>query len=356
MFWRWHGFIDTMYRNYCRLHSLTCHSGPDLASDPWMGDNDPDILAGGTVPSPGPHWLSPDIWNRRNEVTTDACIPRDPPPSLNTVGGVTRDCGSSADHENPVAGVPNFLYATLRNTRPSPARDVYAEVAVYIANASTGLSWPTDFTRLPESRQFITLHLEPNQVTDIGPLPWTPPSPSPSDHWCIYIRVLSVQEAPLVEGTNVDANVANSNSIAWRNLKIVEPGEEKKASKFIVRNIQEGDERLMLQFDLAPALFQTGRLVVTLDDALQRAFKAGQGKIEGLERTAPGVYTVTSAKARIDGLLLPARRAGAATIQLEGGDREAEGDVQVTQSSSKGVDGGVTLRVAKKGKSARRPR
>src|SRR5215210_5202159 len=100
---------------------------------------------------------------------------------------------------------------------------------------------------LPESRQFITLNLEPGQVTDIGPLPWTPPSPSPSDHWCIYIRVLSVQEAPLVEGANVDTNVANSNSIAWRNLKIVQPGQEKKSAQFIVRNIRAGEERLVLQ-------------------------------------------------------------------------------------------------------------
>jgi len=348
MFFRWHGFIDTMYRNYCSLRGITCFSGPDPASDPWMGDNAADIAANGAVPSPAPHWLSPDIWNRRTEVTTDACIPRDPAPNLNTVGGVTRHCGSSADHENPLTGVTNFLYATLRNTRPAPARNVYAEVAVYIANASTGLAWPTDFTMLPESRQFITLFLEPGQVTDIGPLPWTPPSPSPSDHWCLYIRVLSVQEAPLVEGTNVDTNVANSNSIAWRNLKIVGPG-EKKISSFIVRNIQAAEERLALQLDVTPALFQTGKLVLRLDDALQRAITAGEARLDGVKRTEQGLFTVTSPKARIDGIRLAAREQGAATVELDApAGRAAEGDVQVTQFSSKGVDGGVTLRVAKK--------
>jgi len=32
------------------------------------------------------------------EVTTDACVPRTSPPDLNTVGGITRKCGSEADH------------------------------------------------------------------------------------------------------------------------------------------------------------------------------------------------------------------------------------------------------------------
>lgn len=350
MFWRWHGFIDTMYRNYCRLRAVTCHSGPDPASEPWIGDNAADIAANGSVPSPGPHWLSPDIWNRRAEVTTDACIPRDPPPNLNTVGGVTRDCGSSADHENPVAGVTNFLYATLRATGPAPTRNVYAEVAVYIANASTGLAWPTDFTLLPESRQFITLHLEPGQVTAIGPLPWVPPSPAPSDHWCIYVRVLSVQEAPLVEGANVGTNVANSNSIAWRNLKIVSPGQERKIARFAVRNLQAGDEWLALQVEVTPALFQTGTLVLRLDETLQRGITAGNARLEGLKMTGRGVFAMTSEKSSITGIRLAARQQGAATVQLDApAGKAAEGDVQVSQISSKGIDGGVTLRVARKG-------
>lgn len=350
MFWRWHGFIDTLYRNYCKLHGGTCFSGPDPASDPWMGDNAADILANGTVPSPGPHWLSPDIWNRRAEVTTDACVPRDGSGHLITVGGVTRDCGTSADHENPLSGTPNFLYATLRNTRPSPARNVYAEVAVYIANASTGLSWPADFTMLPESRQFITLHLEPNQVTAIGPLPWTPPSPVPSDHFCIYVRVLSVQETPPVEGTNIDTNVANSNSISWRNLKIVDSASGMKMSKFIVRNIQRQTEKLALQIDTAPQLLEGGRLVLRLDPALARAFAEGKGKVEGLRAGENGTFFVTQPRARIEGFVIGARKEGAAAVELELAKEGLEGDVQVTQISSKGADGGVTLRVSRKAK------
>lgn len=347
LFWRWHGFIDVLYRNFCQLKGISCLVLKAPASDPWMGDNAADIAANGAVPSPAVHWLSPDIWNRRAQVNTVGCLPRDPPPHLNTVGGITRDCGSEADHENPLAGATNYLYATLRNDRPGATRTVYAEVAVYIASASTGLSWPTDFTMLPQSRQFLTLHLEPGQVTDIGPLPWTPPSPSPSDHWCIYIRVLSVQETPPSESANVDANVAGSNSVAWRNLKIANPGDELKKAIFIVRNVQRSEDRLGLQFDVTPRLMDQGRLVLRLDEKLQRAMEAGKAKLEGVQRTQPGVFAVTSPKGRITGLRMAARQQGVATIQFDG-SREVLGEIHVTQFSSNGNDGGVTLRVAKK--------
>jgi Common central domain of tyrosinase len=348
MFWRWHGFIDLMYRNFCRVKNLTCHSTPDPTTDAWMGDNDPDIAAVGNVPSPAPRWLSPDIWNRRTAVTTDACIPRIPPPHLTTVGGVTRDCGTAADHENPVSGVTNFLYATLRNTRPGATRIAYAEVAVYIANASTGLAWPADFTLLPESRQLITIHLEPGETTDIGPLPWTPPAPTTSDHWCLYIRVLSVQEAAAVETANVDSNVANSNSIAWRNVKVVPPGQGRTTSRFTMRNIREGEERLALQIELAPELLKTGQVTLVLDPPLQSALEAGGAKFDGVEMRKPNLLVITTPKARIDGFLLKPRAQGSLTLELTStAPNKIEADVHITQLSAKGADGGVTLRIGR---------
>ena len=344
MFFRWHGYIDKMYANYCRLPNPApvCHVTAEPAADPWIGDNAADIAASGAVPSPGAHWMSPDIWNRRAPVTTDACIPRAPPPNLNTVGGVVRDCGSDADHENPVTGTTNYLYATLRNSGRTQ-RNAYAEVAVYIANASTGLSWPTDFKLLYDSRQFITLNLEPGQVTDIGPLPWTPPSPTPSDHFCLYIRILSVQEAPLVEGTNVDANVANSNSIAWRNMKVVNPGQMMMA-QFIVRNIQPEEELLTLDVAVPPEMLRTARPVLTIDSVLQRA--AGERlQVRGAQALGHGRVQITEPRAILTGLRLPARGQGVAEIQIDGGPQTPAGDVVITQRSRRGVDGGVTVRV-----------
>ncbi len=347
MFYRWHGYIDRMYGNFCRLKSPApiCHVAAAPAADPWMGDNAADIAGGGTVPSPGARWMSPDIWNRRAPVTTDACVPRIPPPNLHTVGGVTRECGSDADHENPVTGSTNFLYATLRNTGRTQV-NLYAEVAVYIANASTGLAWPADFKLLPDSRQLITLNLEPGQVTDIGPLPWSPPSPAPSDHWCLYIRVLSVQEAPLVEGTNVDTNVANSNSIAWRNMKVVNPGQMMMA-QFIVRNIQRGEETLTLDLAMPPELLRGARPVLLLDPILQRA-SGERLQMRGARALGPGRIEIVEPRAILAGFRMPARAEGVAQFKLEGSAETPPGDVIITQRSSRGVDGGVTVRVGRR--------
>jgi hypothetical protein len=357
MFYRWHGFIDLLYRNYCSFHPASCPvpSPADPSADPWMADNSTDVTDNGTVPSPGTHWISPDVWNRRAAVTTDACVqPLDAYGDHVTSGGVVRDCGSSADHENPVSGVTNYLYGTLRNTRPGSPRVVYAEVGVYYALASSGLTYPTDFTMIPESRQFIALHVEAGTTTSIGPIPWVPPPvPPANDHYCLYMRVLSVQATPPVEGMGIDTDVANNNNLAWRNIKVVAPGDTSPPSFFIVRNIGKGIERLALRFEVPPALIQAQASIrVTLDDRLTRAFHAGQGRVEGLKPDDKGGFVITSARARILGLQLSPREEGHVKIELGPTRASILGDITISQISTKGVDGGVTLRLATKSKGA----
>lgn len=351
MFWRWHGFIDVMYRNYCALHPGACPvpSPPDPTADPWMADNSIDISNNGTVASPGTHWISPDVWNRRTLVTTDACVqPVDAYGDHVTTGGIVRNCGTDADHENPVAGVTNYLYGTLRNTRPGSPRVVYAEVGVYFALASSGLTYPSDFTFVPESRQFIALHLEPGTTTSIGPINWTPPPvPPANDHYCLYLRVLSVQETPPAEGAGIDADVANSNSLAWRNIKVVAPGDPSPPSFFTVRNIGKEAERLALRFDVPPELMQAPAIIrVTFDDALTRAFRAGKGTLDGLKPDGKG-FQITSPKATILGLAMAPRGTGQLKVELAKAKASIRGgDITITQRSARGVDGGVTLRLA----------
>lgn len=353
MFWRWHGFIDVMYRNYCALHPASCPvpSPADPSADPWMADNSSDISNNGTVPSPGTHWLSPDVWNRRTQVTTDACVqPLDAYGDHVTTGGIVRDCGTEADHENPVTGVTNYLYGTLRNTRPGSPRVVYAEVGVYYALASSGLTYPTDFTMIPQSRQFIALHLEPGTTTSIGPIDWTPPPvPPANDHYCLYLRVLSVQETPPTEGAGIDADVANSNSLAWRNIKVVAPGEGGASSFFTVRNIGKRAERLALRFQVPPEMLRAPANVrVTLDEVLMRAFRAGNGKLEGLRADDRGGFLITGEKAQIAGLQMNPQQKGQVKIVLGPMRPTPRGriDLTITQISANGVDGGVTLRLA----------
>ena len=322
------------------------------SAKPWMADNATDIANNGTMPSPGTHWISPDVWNRRTLVATDACLaPVDSYGDHDSSGGVVRNCGSDADHENPVAGVTNYLYGTLRNTRPGSPRVVYAEVGVYYALASSGLTYPADFTFIPESRQFIALHLEPGTTTSIGPIPWTPPPvPPANDHYCLYLRVLSVQTAPPTEGMGIDADVANNNTLAWRNIKVVPPGDVSPPSFFIVRNIGEGPDRLALRFEMTPQLKAAGASIrVTLDEALRRALTEGKGKAEGFRAEANGGFVMTGEKAEIVGILMKPRQTGQVKVELGRTKPNVRGaDLTVTQVSAKGVDGGVTMRLSTK--------
>ena len=353
MFWRWHGFIDVLYRNYCSFHAASCPSPSpvDPSADPWMADNPTDMANNGTVPSPGTHWISPDVWNRRAEVTTNACVqPPDSYGDLVTTGGIVRDCGTAADHENPITGVTNYLYGTLRNTRPNSPRVVYAEVGVYYALASSGLTYPTDFTMIPETRQFIALQLEPGTTTSIGPIPWIPPAlPPANDHYCLYLRVLSVQAAPPVEGLGIDTDVANNNNLAWRNIKVVAPGDTSPPSFFIVRNIGQRRDRLALRFEISPELIREHVSIrLILDEALMRAFLAGKGKIQGLRPDRRDGFLITSEKATIVGLLMAPRGAGHVKIELGPTKPSVRGEITITQIGAKGVDGGVTILLASK--------
>jgi hypothetical protein len=355
MFWRWHGFIDLMYRNFCALKPGACPvpSPVDPAADPWMADNSIDVSNNGSEPSPGTHWISPDVWNRRTQVTTDACLaPVDAYGDHDTSGGIVRNCGSEADHENPVSGVENYLYGTLRNTRPGSPRAVYAEVGVYYALASSGLTYPADFTFVPNSRQFIAVHLEPGTTTSIGPVPWTPPPvPPANDHYCLYLRVLSVQATPPTESAGIDADVANNNNLAWRNIKVVAPGDVSAPSFFTVRNIGKRAERLGLRFLVPPELLKAPSAVrVTLDDALIRAFRAGQGQLDGLKADGKGGFLITAEKAQLVGLQMDPGKKGQAKVIVGPTKPSTRGhlDITITQFGTNRVDGGVTLRLATK--------
>ena len=201
---------------------------------------------------------------------------------------------------------------------------------------------------LPESRQFIALHLEPGTTTSIGPIPWTPPPvPPANDHYCLYLRVLSVQETPPVEGAGIDANVANSNSLAWRNIKVVAPGDSSAPSFFTVRHIGKRADRLALRFQVPPELLQAN-VRITLDDALLRAFRAGGGKAEGLKGDDRGGFLVTAEKAQLVGLQMDPQQKGQVKVTFGATKPAARGrlDMTITQVSANGIDGGVTLRLA----------
>jgi len=155
-----------------------------------------------------------------------------------------------------------------------------------------------------------------------------------------------VQETTPIEGPVVDINVTNSNSIAWRNLKIVTTAQRMRSSRFIVRNIRERDDPLTLEVAAAPELARGGRVLLSLDPALQRAM-GDRSELIGAKPLGNGEVVLIEARARFDGLRMPPHAQGVAELRYEAPqDDRATGDIVVTQRSREVVDGGVTLRIA----------
>ena len=194
------------------------------------------------------------------------------------------------------------------------------------------------------------MFLEPGDTTSIGPIPWTPPAlPPANDHYCLYLRVLSVQATPPVEGQGIDIDVANNNNLAWRNIKVVAPGDTSPPSFFIVRNIGREPEPLALRFEVPEQLMNpAGTVRIKLDAALSRAFEAGRGTMTGLKSDGKGNFVLTSPKGQITGLQMAPRAEGHVTVQLGPIKPTIQGDITIVQTSRAGVDGGVTIRLAKK--------
>lgn len=285
IFFRWHGIIDRLYENFCSVKGLGCAGVPMPASDLWMADNAADLAANGAEPSSGAMWASPSIWNRN---AAAACTP------TSAVAGVARTCGSAADHENPIEGVTNYLYATIRNDRPGAVEIRYAEVAAYIANASTGLNWPASFGgdpdgALPETRHFVTVNLPAGGVTDVGPMLWVPPSPVPSDHWCMYVRALS-EQAPIageVPGV-VTTNALASNNVVYRNLTIVVNSTD--SATFTFANDPKRAAKPTLRVEVPDAFLATGRVRLLVSPAVAAKWRSANLtgiKDEGAQRSDP---------------------------------------------------------------------
>src|SRR5205814_7540090 len=138
------------------------------------------------------------------------------------------------------------------------------------------------------------------------------------------------------DDTSSNTADVNNNNLAWRNIKVVAPGDMSAPSFFIVRNIGARAERLVLRFDVPPELMRArANIRVTFDEALTRAFRSGEGKLEGLKSDGKGGFLVTAAKAAVNGLQMAPREVGHVKVQLGSTKLPIRGDITITQMSTK---------------------
>lgn len=119
------------------------------AVDLYISDSAGDS---GDIPSPGPHWTSPDIWVRNVDIAA----------------GDNPELG----HQAPVNNQPNYLYVRVRNrgTRPAPAGTFRLET--FRCDPGTGMIWPTHFQSI--GQLVIPDPVPPGGSVRVGPFIWTP--------------------------------------------------------------------------------------------------------------------------------------------------------------------------------------
>lgn len=219
-------------------------------ADIWMRDNAADT---GAVPSAGTMWLSPDVWNRYAE-------------------------DDLTGHENPEFGQENYLYANLRNLSATDTVEAIS-IDIWIAQASTGLAWPNDFSYVG---RFPVASMTPGEVRQIGPLPWFPPNPMPSDHFCFYIRVQSPQDPiTFAEVPTVGTNARNSNNIAWRNINVVDLASSRTVT-FLVRNISREQTPVDLEINIPEEFLGIGAASIELPAKFEVALAERHGSASGI--------------------------------------------------------------------------
>jgi extracellular elastinolytic metalloproteinase len=249
----------------CSSVPSTCQSSVSLDDvDVWSHDKPWDT---GLEPDPATAadnmWESEDIW-----VRNDA-----------TAGG----------HQDPELGQVNYVHVHWENKGPATAYN--GVVHLYYAVASSGLSWPTDWTEIGTG---AIGSLASGATFEVS-IPWVP---IVSGHVCLLARLESAQDPmSFAEGTDVNYNTRYNNNIVWRNVNVVDLiAFDYVVGTMIVRNVALTPALTRLSFrdrldtGVRGKFLQRGRVLIDLGPTLYNRWLAG-GSVGGGIRVA-GANTI----------------------------------------------------------------
>jgi hypothetical protein len=213
------------------------------------------------------------------------------------------------DHQNPIAGSTNWVYVKLHNGGAM----ISGDLQIYVAKASTGLSWPADWTLV--GTKSITLN---SLTTSIIEFEWN--DLTSAGHYCMIARWVSTADPmAFAETNNISYNTRQNNNIIWRNLNIVNLSTAAFSSAtFEIKRKSEAP--ILLEFSdsaLFPdqPFFQTGTIIVTLDSLTFNAWKKGGSISNGFKRNGMK-FLVTSPTAFFANILLAPSYKGKVKIEF----------------------------------------
>lgn len=293
------------------------------ADSVWMKDTWNDT---GAEPDPAtagePMWRSPYIWVRNAEDTN----------LLN-----------EHVHQDPISGQPNFVYAKLHN---GFGVTTSGDLEFYVADASSSLTWPTGWSLVGA---VAVSGFDAHETRIVGQ-EWTPAG---TGHYCMIARWNSAADPMAVpEGADIGVNVRANNNLVWRNLNVIDLGADESAdASFLVGNPDRQrrmDASLVVRSpEGRPAFAVEGRLSLSLDGVLSRAWAEGGERSFGIERIGD-TLVVAAEHAGLEGLVLPPGAQGRIRVRFEKLDTtpKAEFEIDFTQlRDGKIVVGGVSYEI-----------
>jgi len=223
------------------------------AANVWMKDTWNDT---GAEPDPltasDDMWKSPYIWVRNSQDT---------------------NLTHQHEHQNPETGSTNWIYVKLHNGFSSTTT---GNLELYWANASTGLSWPTDWNLLAT----VNVTSFASHSTRVIEAQWT--SVPGTGHYCLVARWVAASDPMAVaETSDIGSNVRNNNNIVWRNVNIVDLLPDMAGDvTFSVRNVSK--DRVATSLLIRPgkgeakrSFLGLGRVAVQLDPELLKGWRLG---------------------------------------------------------------------------------
>ncbi|WP_330275267.1 hypothetical protein OG205_06205 [Lentzea sp. NBC_00516] len=237
--------------------------------DVFVRDNVSDV---GNEPSAGSIYYSPDI-----KVCSTPVL-----------------CAVS---QNPVVGVNNYVFVTLRR-KPGGIGFVDGNLHLYRSNLGGGTAWPGGWTYIGTAGSSVPVSGTTVMITWPG---WNVPGPA---HFCLLARwVSNADPMTFAEGANTQLNAQRNNNIAWRNVDSVRvrPFEPVRVP-YTIGNPERGDARQNLIFE-QPRPF-AGTATIDLGRELTARWKAAGGRATGVKQVGETQFQLVDTKASIEGLVL----------------------------------------------------
>lgn len=179
-------------------------------TDVWMKDHDSDVGV-------APHTIDNIYWSPDIKVCHTPV-----------------EC---ADSQNPIVGVTNYIFVTLRNPGPYGTGTASGYLYLYRTIPGGGTVWPSGWASIAAAAVTV-----PAGTTTVM-VPWVE-VPGPG-HFCLLARWVSNTDPMNAEGPVTTTNTRNNNNIAWRNVDTVAlpPGGDAAERPFAIGNALRTETR-----------------------------------------------------------------------------------------------------------------